>query len=175
MYRGILAPILVEAPKRAIKFASNEQYTKLYQKIFKLPNVTQPLSILTGISAGMTEALLVTSFELVKIRMQDKRNTAIYSSTLDCVRKILRHEGGPLAFFKGLEATLWRHAAWNGAYFGMIHKIRATLPEANVSNSKKLFSYLCRDVSLELFYRLLKARMYGILWRVHSAVPWPPL
>lgn len=29
LYRGIMSPILAEAPKRAIKFASNEQYKKL--------------------------------------------------------------------------------------------------------------------------------------------------
>ncbi len=25
-----------------------------------------------------------------------------------------------MAFFKGLEATIWRHAIWNGGYFGVI-------------------------------------------------------
>jgi solute carrier family 25 2-oxodicarboxylate transporter 21 len=30
LYRGILPPILVEAPKRAIKFGANEKYKGLY-------------------------------------------------------------------------------------------------------------------------------------------------
>ena len=30
LYRGILPPILVETPKRAIKFSANEQYGTLY-------------------------------------------------------------------------------------------------------------------------------------------------
>jgi solute carrier family 25 (mitochondrial 2-oxodicarboxylate transporter), member 21 len=30
LYRGLLPPILVETPKRAIKFAANEQYGRLY-------------------------------------------------------------------------------------------------------------------------------------------------
>ena len=30
MYRGILPPILVEAPKRAVKFAANETYKPLF-------------------------------------------------------------------------------------------------------------------------------------------------
>jgi solute carrier family 25 2-oxodicarboxylate transporter 21 len=29
LYRGIISPILAEAPKRALKFSSNEQYKKL--------------------------------------------------------------------------------------------------------------------------------------------------
>jgi solute carrier family 25 2-oxodicarboxylate transporter 21 len=77
LYRGILPPIAVEAPKRAVKFAANEQYTELYKRIFGMDKITQPLSILTGMSAGATEAFLVISFELVKIRLQDKNNVSV--------------------------------------------------------------------------------------------------
>ena len=35
------------------------------------------LNVLTGVSAGMTEALIVASPDLVKIRLQDKRNVGI--------------------------------------------------------------------------------------------------
>lgn len=74
LYRGIVAPILVEAPKRAIKFAANEQYSQMYMKMLHMDRMTQGLSIATGVSAGMTEAFVVVGFELVKIRMQDKAN-----------------------------------------------------------------------------------------------------
>ncbi|RUS22251.1 hypothetical protein BC937DRAFT_89883 [Endogone sp. FLAS-F59071] len=74
LYRGIVPPILVEAPKRAIKFAANEQYTILYKGLFGIDRMTQGLSILTGVSAGVTEALVIVPFELVKIRLQDKAN-----------------------------------------------------------------------------------------------------
>jgi solute carrier family 25 2-oxodicarboxylate transporter 21 len=46
----------------------------LYKKIFKKDKLTQGLSILTGVSAGVTEACIIVPFELVKIRMQDKNN-----------------------------------------------------------------------------------------------------
>lgn len=69
-----MAPVLIEAPKRAIKFAANEQYTEYYKRLFGMKTVTQPLSILTGISAGVTEAFVVVSMDLVKIRMQDPKN-----------------------------------------------------------------------------------------------------
>lgn len=42
-----------------------------------MPN-SQALSIATGVSAGCTEAFVVTSFELVKIRMQDSSNVHGY-------------------------------------------------------------------------------------------------
>jgi solute carrier family 25 2-oxodicarboxylate transporter 21 len=67
---------MVEAPKRATKFAANEQYTAIYKKMFGVDKMTQPLAILTGVSAGITEAFLIVPFELVKIRMQDKANVS---------------------------------------------------------------------------------------------------
>src|SRR6478735_9403746 len=76
LYRGILPPIMVEAPKRATKFAANEQYTTLYKKLFGFEKVTQSLSVLTGVSAGLTEAVIIVPFELVKVRMQDKANVS---------------------------------------------------------------------------------------------------
>ena len=38
-----------------------------------------------------------------------------------------------MALFNGLEATVWRHAAWNGGYFGVIFGVRDMLPKAEVS------------------------------------------
>uniref|UniRef100_A0A6B2LBQ3 Uncharacterized protein n=1 Tax=Arcella intermedia TaxID=1963864 RepID=A0A6B2LBQ3_9EUKA len=145
LYRGILPPILVEAPKRAIKFSANEQYSKLYKKVFGYQQMTQPLSILTGVSAGMTEAFVVVSSDLVKIRLQDKHNTGRYKSTLDCVVKICREEG-PLTFFRGLEATMWRHAAWNGGYFGVIHGVKKALPPGDTPQGALLNNILAGTI-----------------------------
>lgn len=74
----------------------------------------------------MTEAVVVVPFELIKIRMQD-RSAARYANTLDAVVKTFRNEG-PLAFYKGLESTLWRNAVWNATYFGTIHWFNTTIP-----------------------------------------------
>jgi len=57
LYRGIIPPIMVEAPKRATKFAANEQYTILYRNILGQDVNKQALSILTGVSAGITEVM----------------------------------------------------------------------------------------------------------------------
>lgn len=145
LYRGIAAPILVEAPKRATKFAANEQYSKLYMSLTGEKKMTQKLSIATGVSAGITEAFVVVSFELVKIRMQDKANAGKYLNTMDCVKKILKQEG-PLAFFKGLESTIWRHAAWNGGYFGVIHGVKSMLPSAQSSKEQLLNNFIAGSI-----------------------------
>lgn len=53
--------------------------------------MTQSLALLTGCCAGATESFIVTPFELVKIRMQDKAST--YSGPLDVVKKVVQRNG----------------------------------------------------------------------------------
>lgn len=130
LYRGITAPILMEAPKRATKFAANDEWGKLYRQLFGIPKMNQQLSILTGASAGATESFVVVPFELVKIRLQDKAQAHKYAGPLDCVQKIIRQEG-ILTLYQGLESTMWRHVLWNAGYFGCIFQVRALLPKAS--------------------------------------------
>ncbi|KAF3893768.1 Mitochondrial 2-oxodicarboxylate carrier [Trichophyton interdigitale] len=136
LYRGINAPILMEAPKRATKFAANDSWGAFYRKIFGMEKANQPLAILTGATAGATESFVVVPFELVKIRLQDKESAGKYHGMIDVVRKIVKHEG-PLALYNGLEATLWRHILWNAGYFGSIFQIRAQLPAAEKGNQSQ--------------------------------------
>lgn len=129
LYRGIAAPILMEAPKRATKFAANDEWGKVYRKMFGVDKMSQPLSILTGASAGATESFVVVPFELIKIRLQDKASAGKYSGMIDCVRKTVKAEG-LLAMYNGLESTMWRHITWNAGYFGCIFQVRQLLPAA---------------------------------------------
>ncbi|KKA19042.1 Mitochondrial 2-oxodicarboxylate carrier 1 [Rasamsonia emersonii CBS 393.64] len=133
LYRGITAPILMEAPKRATKFAANDSWGAFYRKLFGVQKQTQSLAVLTGATAGATEAFVVVPFELVKIRLQDKASAGKYKGMLDVVGKIIKEEG-PLALYNGLESTLWRHILWNGGYFGCIFQVRALLPKAEEGN-----------------------------------------
>ena len=98
--------------------------------MFGISKMNQQLSILTGASAGATEAFVVVPFELVKIRMQDRASAGKYTGIVDCVVKTVKTEG-PLALYNGLESTLWRHILWNAGYFGVIFQIKASLPETN--------------------------------------------
>ncbi len=123
----------MEAPKRATKFAANDEWGKLYRRLFHQEKMNQSLSILTGASAGATEALVVVPFELVKIRLQDKASAGKYSGMLDVVVKTVRAEG-ILAMYNGLESTMWRHILWNAGYFGCIFQVRQLLPKANTKS-----------------------------------------
>lgn len=133
LYRGITAPILMEAPKRATKFAANDKWGEFYKNLFGMTTMNQSLSILTGATAGATESFVVVPFELVKIRLQDKSSK--YTGMADVVKSIVRTEG-PLALYNGLEATLWRHVSWNAGYFGVIFKVREFLPKAETSQGQ---------------------------------------
>ncbi|KAF7715081.1 Mitochondrial carrier protein [Penicillium ucsense] len=133
LYRGISAPILMEAPKRATKFAANDSWGSFYRDLFGVQKQTQSLAVLTGATAGATEAFVVVPFELVKIRLQDKASAGKYKGMLDVVKKIVQQEG-PLAMYNGLESTLWRHILWNAGYFGCIFQVRAQLPPAEPGN-----------------------------------------
>eukprot|EP01119_Soliformovum_irregulare_P004851 TRINITY_DN159_c0_g1_i1.p1 TRINITY_DN159_c0_g1~~TRINITY_DN159_c0_g1_i1.p1 ORF type:complete len:243 (-),score=69.62 TRINITY_DN159_c0_g1_i1:66-794(-) len=144
LYRGIIPPILVEAPKRAIKFTANESYKPFFTS--SNGKLTQAGSIGAGVAAGCTEAFVVVPFELVKIRLQDPANAGKYTSTLDCLQKIVRGEG-PLALMKGLESTLWRHALWNGGYFGCIHYVKNLLPKATTPSETTLYNFIAGGIA----------------------------
>jgi solute carrier family 25 2-oxodicarboxylate transporter 21 len=135
LYRGITAPILMEAPKRATKFAANDEWGKFYRSLFGIPNMNQSLSVLTGASAGATESFVVVPFELVKIRLQDKASSGKYRGIADVVIQTVKNEG-LLALYNGLESTLWRHILWNAGYFGCIFQVRQLLPKADTKRGQ---------------------------------------
>ncbi|ADV20962.1 solute carrier family 25 (mitochondrial 2-oxodicarboxylate transporter), member 21 [Cryptococcus gattii Ru294] len=126
LYRGILPPLMLEAPKRAVKFAANGSWGAFFTNNGQKKN-TQGIAILTGCFAGATESVVVTPFELVKIRMQDKSST--FKGPMDVVKHALA-KSGPLGLYHGMESTFWRHWWWNGGYFGTIFAVRNALPKA---------------------------------------------
>ncbi|TLD06152.1 uncharacterized protein PgNI_08895 [Pyricularia grisea] len=135
LYRGITAPILMEAPKRATKFAANDEWGKFYRNAFGQEKMTQGLSVLTGASAGATESFVVVPFELIKIRLQDKVSASKYNGPVDVLLKTVKNEG-ILALYTGLESTMWRHILWNAGYFGCIYQVRQLLPKAETKKGQ---------------------------------------
>lgn len=125
----------MEAPKRATKFAANDEWGKIYRSWFGVTKMNQSLSILTGASAGATESFVVVPFELVKIRLQDKASAGKYNGMVDCVVKTVKNEG-ILAMYQGLESTMWRHILWNAGYFGCIFQVRQMLPKAETKQGQ---------------------------------------
>jgi solute carrier family 25 2-oxodicarboxylate transporter 21 len=74
--------------------------------------MTQSVAILTGCAAGATESFVVTPFELVKIRLQDKSTT--FNGPVEVVKDVIK-KNGLRGIYAGQEATMWRHIWWSEA------------------------------------------------------------
>ncbi|KAL5498235.1 hypothetical protein ACEPAH_2375 [Sanghuangporus vaninii] len=139
LYRGLAPPLMLEAPKRAVKFAANDFWSKQFRSWLGRKEMNQSLSTVTGCSAGATESFVVVPFELVKIKLQDKNST--YAGPMDVVRRIVRSEGF-LGLYSGMEATFWRHVWWNGGYFGSIFQVKSMLPRAETPQATLLNNFI---------------------------------
>ncbi|KAJ7930597.1 mitochondrial carrier domain-containing protein [Mycena leptocephala] len=133
LYRGLVPPLLLEAPKRAVKLHTYLAYTGETK-------MTQQLSILTGCSAGATESFVVVPFELVKIK-QDQH----VQGPMEALRHIIK-AGGLLGLYAGMESTFWRHLWWNGGYFGCIFQVRSLLPKAKTPQETLLNNFISGSV-----------------------------
>jgi len=164
LYRGLVPPLLLEAPKRAVKFASNDFWGKTFINASGESKMTQSLSVLTGCTAGATESFVVVPFELVKIKLQDKSST--FKGPMDVVKQIVRKEG-LLGLYSGMESTFWRHVWWNGGYFGVIFQIRAILPKAESQRSQLLNNFISGSLGgfagtvLNTPFDVVKSRIQG--------------
>ncbi|CAH1792224.1 unnamed protein product [Owenia fusiformis] len=124
-YKGILPPILAETPKRATKFFCFEQYKSL----FAFAPVPVMLSM-AGLFSGLTEAIVINPFEVVKVKLQAERSTfAEQKSAFATARQIVTVHGyGAHGLSKGLTSTLGRHGIWNMFYFGFYHNVKELIP-----------------------------------------------
>jgi len=164
LYRGLVPPLLLEAPKRAVKFASNDFWGKTYLQMTGESKMTQNLSILTGCSAGATESFVVVPFELVKIKLQDKSST--FKGPMDVVKQTIGKEG-LLGLYAGMESTFWRHFWWNGGYFGCIFQVRSMMPKAETPQNQLFNNFVSGAVggfagtALNTPFDVVKSRIQG--------------
>ncbi|KAH7882744.1 mitochondrial carrier [Phlebopus sp. FC_14] len=164
LYRGLVPPLLLEAPKRAVKFAANDFWGKTYLKLSGESTMNQQLSILTGCSAGATESFVVVPFELVKIKLQDK--TSKFAGPMDVVKQVIKKDG-VFGLYAGMEATFWRHFWWNGGYFGCIHQVRSILPKAETQQAQLFNNFVSGSVGgfvgtvLNTPFDVVKSRIQG--------------
>ncbi|CAM2116071.1 unnamed protein product [Caretta caretta] len=126
-YKGILPPIMAETPKRAVKFFTFEQYKKLLGHASLSPGLTFAVA---GLGSGLTEAVVVNPFEVVKVSLQANRNAFTEQpSTFVQARRIITTDGlGFRGLNKGLTATLGRHGVFNMVYFGFYFNVKNIIP-----------------------------------------------
>ncbi|KDQ16948.1 hypothetical protein BOTBODRAFT_221060 [Botryobasidium botryosum FD-172 SS1] len=164
LYKGLVPPLLLEAPKRAVKFAANDFWGKTYMSMSDTKTMTQTLSVITGCSAGASESFVVVPFELVKIKLQDK--ATVFKGPLEVVKHIIRTDG-VLGLYKGMESTFWRHVWWNGGFFGSIFQIRALLPKAETPQAQLMNNFIsgsvggCVGTMVNTPFDVVKSRIQG--------------
>ncbi|XP_069494519.1 mitochondrial 2-oxodicarboxylate carrier isoform X2 [Ambystoma mexicanum] len=125
-YKGILPPILAETPKRAVKFFTFEQYKKLLAPLALPPGLVFAAA---GLGSGLTEAVVVNPFEVVKVSLQANRSVQRHS-TFTQAQHIITSEGfGLRGLNKGLTSTLGRHGVFNMVYFGFYFNVKGFIPE----------------------------------------------
>lgn len=125
LYKGVLPPVLVETPKRAVKFLTFE----IYKKIFGSPTPTT--FFLAGLGSGTTEAILVNPFEVVKVAQQANRSQhKVSPSTWAVARQIVKSDGfGFRGLNKGVTATIGRNGLFNMIYFGFFHSVNSKITQ----------------------------------------------
>jgi len=144
LYRGIISPILAEAPKRAAKFTFNDIYQNMLRD--KNGHLAEWKYVLAGSLAGASEGLINCPFEVVKVRMQAKENLSVYKNTTDAAMKLLMKEG-PLALYNGIEPQLWRNVVWNGTYFATIHKVKTYVNSQGSTMNEELKNFLAGTIA----------------------------
>ncbi|XP_031213164.1 mitochondrial 2-oxodicarboxylate carrier [Mastomys coucha] len=128
-YKGIIPPILAETPKRAVKFSTFELYKKFLGHMSLSPGLIFPIA---GLGSGLTEAVVVNPFEVVKVGLQVNQNMFTEQpSTFAYARQIIKKEGlGLQGLNKGFTATLGRHGIFNMVYFGFYHNVKNIIPSS---------------------------------------------
>ncbi|XP_017684939.1 PREDICTED: mitochondrial 2-oxodicarboxylate carrier isoform X5 [Lepidothrix coronata] len=133
-YKGIFPPVLAETPKRAVKFFTFEQYKKLLGYASLPPGLAFAVA---GLGSGLTEAIVVNPFEVVKVSLQANQNAfKEQPSSFVQARQIIKTDGlGFQGLNKGLTATLGRHGVFNMVYFGFYFNMKSILPVNKISGS----------------------------------------
>lgn len=136
LYKGLTAVCIGIVPKMAIRFSSYEIYKGFFTNK-ETGHISGPLTFLSGVMAGITEACLVVNpMEVVKIRMQAQHNSMKdplaapkYTSAPQAAITIVREEGLK-TLWRGVALTAGRQAINQGANFTTYSFLKARLQDA---------------------------------------------
>ena len=115
---------------------------------------------MAGLGSGVTEAIIINPFEVVKVRMQSNRaHQKLAPSTGQVAREILKSEGyfgringnGGL-LNRGITATMGRHGFFNMVYFGFYHSVKNHFPAYEVSPVLGIAIFLIATLSLDYIF-----------------------
>ncbi|KAG7396275.1 hypothetical protein PHYBOEH_002542 [Phytophthora boehmeriae] len=125
LYRGASPQIFRSALSASIMFGLMGQYRYFYSKhLFENPDYSL---IAAGVSTGMTEGVLYTPFEIIKVRMQ-----TLYGGTRTRVSnwhvvKDVYSRNGLRGLYRGIAPTAGREMVGNAVYFMAYETIKEML------------------------------------------------
>ncbi|KAL4401654.1 mitochondrial citrate transmembrane transport protein [Malassezia pachydermatis] len=122
IYRGLVPVMLRQGANSSVRFGTYSTLRNFVQGSSR-PGQPLPSGITFGIGAvaGIVTVYATMPLDVVKTRMQTLEARTQYKNTLDCMVKILRHEG-ILAFWRGATPRLARLMLSGGIVFTVYEK-----------------------------------------------------
>lgn len=120
-YKGTMTPLVGVGACVSIQFGVNEfmkrHFMSANMKKGHDPVLTDGQFYMSGMAAGMANAILACPIEHIRIRLQTQTTgPALYKGPIDCIRQISAASGLP-GLFRGMGPTLLREGHGMGAYF----------------------------------------------------------
>ena len=121
-YKGTLTPLIGIGACVSVQFAAFHSARRWFEE----RNGTLPGQRLAysqyyaaGAFAGVANTVLSSPIEHIRIRLQSQPHGAgrLYSGPVDCVRKLVAHQGVLGGLYRGTSVTLMREATAYGAWF----------------------------------------------------------
>lgn len=124
IYRGLVPVMLRQGANSSVRFGTYSTLRNFVQGSSR-PGQPLPSGITFGIGAvaGIVTVYATMPLDVVKTRMQTLEARTQYKNTLDCMVKILRHEG-ILAFWRGATPRLARLMLSGGIVFTVVRMRR---------------------------------------------------
>ncbi|KAM3432470.1 hypothetical protein MY4824_006547 [Beauveria thailandica] len=105
LFRGLLPSLVGVVPAQAIKFYAYGNCKRLGARLLGRTENDTLVHAQAAVAAGIATATTTNPIWLVKTRLQlDKKQSRLYTGTLDCVRQVLKNEGIK-GFYRGLSAS----------------------------------------------------------------------
>jgi solute carrier family 25 (mitochondrial carnitine/acylcarnitine transporter), member 20/29 len=117
LYKGLLSPVLSNAPINAVVFGVQGFVARSIRAATGRDSLTAGQHLVAGASAGCVQTIFAAPSEHVKIQLQvDHGRAGAGESSIDCARRLYRTVG-LRGLFRGWEMTLLRDMPAFGIYF----------------------------------------------------------
>ena len=119
LYNGLIPTIIKQSTNQGIRFMSYNIYKNNIINIDK--EITTSQALIGGMFSGTISTLCNNPIDMIKTRLQGSENYK-YNSTIDCINKVIKHEG-IMSLYKGMLPRLLRVIPGQGIIFASYEKI----------------------------------------------------